>query len=163
MAAEVKPSTFLSSEGIDESPTVKESQCQTSKALCDPKTSIATAGSQHNIVNEQSGNGQEGKNKSGLTLNTEVTQSMLQETKVSQCTKIGEDFVKCVESHSNESQAEREKAGSSGDLLSGANIHEKEEYPKDKEGVGKETDFLEDMKIFDASAASAGQPRGMIS
>ena len=170
MAAEVTSNSFLNNEGLKENSSSKDGQRHENEELNNSDVTRMNLEGEQSKENEQSDTGLDEKGKSGLFLNdAEVTRKIHPEGPVLQSSEATAEFRKRNEDGSSVSHTDEGESGGSISLQSGSNVEQREQWvlvnekePKENETANAETDFLEDMRIFEAETASCGQAKGLL-
>ena len=167
MAAEVAPNSFINSEGLKDNSSSKDDECQDNQGLISSEEERIERVTDLGLKDEQSDRILKGNGNSGLVMNPDVSHKIQAELPTSQSTVENLECSKPIIDKQSSSDVQREESGVPRPIQDRSLIGQREQSASvDSErtpiDTGKpETDFLEDMRVFEADAAASGQARGM--
>ena len=168
MAAEAPPNSFINNEGLRDNSSSKDGLAENNQGMIKSEVIRIERGSELNLNKEICDEALKGNCKSGLIIDSGDCRSIQQETPVAQSSMANLESEQFIKDSVSNSDSQREEIGSSRSLQSGLITEERKQSDTvvgeqvSIDASKAETNFLEDMRIFEADAAASGQARGRL-
>ena len=161
IATDVGPSSFINKEELGENCPTTDTQCEERQGVASLEVDRLQTCSELSKGSEKPDDISKGDVKPGLLVDADICHKLQQPATISQSSTSNFE----IKEHTGEiechSETRSEAIGSS--FL---NVEQREQEGRNEkmhiDPTKTETDFLEDMRIFEANAAASGQARGLL-
>ena len=161
MATDVGPSSFINKEDFGDNSPTKDTQCEEGQGVASPEVDRLQSYAELNKESEKLDEISKGDVKLNLSVDTEVCHRAQQPMMISKSSGSSLEIRERTEEVEGHSDTRNEATGSSF-----SHVEQREQEGDNKkmpiDPTKTETDFLEDMRIFEANAAASGQARGLL-